>query len=360
MSGLRVRYVHRGYFPARAGAELMTQYLAATMSRRGWDAGVYSGHVDQDTARFMRETGVKVQPFPATPDDADPADLVHAFDAYHPQDIAVGLRLARAWDVPFAVTPASAPEVWPDRAAVLDACRRADAVFALSAAERDTLRDAGVRGSALHIIGQGPHLPGTPDPDRFRREHGIDGPMVLFLGRKMRSKGYVTLLEATRLIWEDHPDTSFVFMGPRWDDDCTQRFAEYADPRVIEIDLADEDTKHSALAACELVCVPSTVDLFPLVYVEAWACRKPVVASTFLGSGEVVTHGRDGLLARPAAGPVAEAVGRLLARPSERRAMGRHGHDRVRRELGWDAVADRVHTVYRTLIAARKQTEKAR
>ncbi|WP_306338715.1 glycosyltransferase family 4 protein [Streptomyces sp. KL118A] len=357
---MRVRYVHRGYFPARAGAELMTQYLAAAMSRLGWEAGVYSNPVDEDTATFMRSAGVSIQPLPATPDDTDRADLVHAIDACHPQDIATGLDFARAWGVPFAVTPASAPDVWPDRETVLDGCRDADAVFALSVAERDMLRDAGVDGRRLHIIGQGPHLPGTPDPDRFRRENGIEGPVVLFLGRKMRSKGYVTLLEATEQIWREHPDATFVFLGPRWDDDCAEQFARHADRRVIELGMVDEDVKHSALAACELLCVPSTVDLFPLVYVEAWACRKPVVASTFLGSGEIVAHGRDGLLVRPTAPTVAEAVNRLLADPSERRAMGERGHDKVRGELGWDAVADRVHTVYRTLIAARKQTEKAR
>lgn len=357
---MRVRYVHRGYFPARAGAELMTQYLAASMSRLGWDAGVYSNPVDDDTTAFMRSAGVSIQPLPATPDETDRADVVHAFDAFHPQDIEAGLNLARAWEVPFAVTPASAPDVWPDRETVLDGCRRADAVFALSAAERDMLRDAGVPESRLHVIGQGPHLPGTPDPDRFRRDHDIKGPVVLFLGRKMRSKGYVTLLEATEHVWEEHPDTAFVFMGPRWDEDCAERFAEHADPRVIELGMVDEDAKHSALAACELLCVPSTVDLFPLVYVEAWACRKPVVASTFLGSTEVVAHGRDGLLVRPTARLVAEAVNRLLANPAERRAMGEHGYAKVRSELGWDAVADRVHAVYRTLIAARKQTEKAR
>ncbi|MFI7321233.1 glycosyltransferase family 4 protein [Streptomyces venezuelae] len=360
MSGVRVRYVHRGYFPARAGAELMTQYLAASMSRLGWEAGIYSNPVDEDTAAFMRGSGVSIQPLPATPDDTDRADLVHAIDAFHPQDIAAGLDLARAWNVPFAVTPASAPDVWPDRETVLDGCRNADAVFALSEAERDMLRDAGVDARRLHVIGQGPHLPGTPDPDAFRRAHGVEGPMVLFLGRKMRSKGYVTLLEATEHIWRDHPGTSFVFVGPRWDDDCAEHFARYADPRVIELGMVDEDVKHSALAACDLLCVPSTVDLFPLVYVEAWACGKPVVASTFLGSAEIVAHGRDGLLVRPTPRTVADAVNRLLADPAERRAMGEHGHDKVRRELGWDAVADRVHTVYGRLTAARKQTEKAR
>ncbi|MFF3645566.1 glycosyltransferase family 4 protein [Streptomyces sp. NPDC002564] len=360
MSDVRVRYVHRGYFPARAGAELMTQYLAASMSRLGWEAGVYSNPVDDDTAAFMRGAGVSIQPLPATPDDTDRADVVHAFDAFHPQDIAAGLDLARAWDVPFAVTPASAPDVWPDRGTVLDGCRAADAVFALTVAERDMLRDAGVPAARLHIVGQGPHLPGTPDPAAFRRAHGIQGPLVLFLGRKTRSKGYVTLLEATERVWRTRPDTSFVFLGPRWDDDCAQQFARHADPRVIELGMVDEDVKHSALAACDLLCVPSTVDLFPLVYVEAWACGKPVVASEFLGSEEVVSHGRDGLLVRPTVPAVAEALDRLLGDPAARDAMGRHGQERVRRELGWDAVADQVHTVYRTLIAARKQTEKAR
>ncbi|MDX3382457.1 glycosyltransferase family 4 protein [Streptomyces niveiscabiei] len=351
---MRVRYVHRGYFPARAGAELMTQYLAVAMTRLGWDTGVYSNTVDVDTAAFLRSAGVRVQSLPATPDDTERADLVHAIDAFHPQDIAAGLELARAWDAPFVVTPATAPDVWPDRETVLDGCRRADAVFALSTAEHDMLCHAGVDTSRLHIIGQGPHLPGTPDPVRFRRHHGIEGPIVLFLGRKTRSKGYVMLLEATRHVWAEHPDATFVFMGSRWDEDCAQRFAEHADPRVIELGLADEDAKHSALAACDLLCVPSTVDLFPLVYVEAWACRKPVIASTFLGSEEVVAHGRDGLLVRPTVRSVAEAVGRLLADPAERCAMGQHGYDKVRRDLGWDAVTERVHTVYRRLTAVRK------
>ncbi|MFD7237128.1 glycosyltransferase family 4 protein [Streptomyces syringium] len=358
---MRVRYVHRGYFPARAGAELMAQYLAECMSRRGLEVGVYSGAVDEDSARFMAAAGLGVEAIPDPADDPPrAADILHAFDAFHPADMRAGLELARAWDVPFTITPASAPEVWPDRETVLDCCRQADAVFVLSQAERAMLRGEGVDDSVLHLIGQGPHLPGVADPEGFRRAHGITGPMVLFLGRKMRSKGYTVVLEAARHVWARHPDTRFVFLGPRWDDDCVSRFAEYADPRIIELDMADEDTKHSALAACDLVCLPSTADLFPLVYVEAWSCRKPVIGSAFMGSEEVVAHGRDGLLVSPAARPVAEAVNRLLDHPDERAAMGRSGYDRVRRELTWEAVADRVHTVYTTLTAARQQTEGVR
>lgn len=358
---MRVRYVHRGYFPARAGAELMMQYLAEGMSRRGLDVGVYSGEVDEDSARFMAGAGVGVEPLPLRAGPADPGrpDVVHAFDAFHADDLRTGLELARAWDVPFTVTPASAPGVWPDRGSVLASCRSADAVFVLTDAERTMLAQEGVPAERLHLVAQGAHLPGTADPERFRREHGITGPMVLFLGRKMRSKGYTVLLEAARHIWERHPDTHLVFLGPRWDDDCLEQFAAHADPRITELGLVDEDDKHSALAACDLVCLPSTVDLFPLVYAEAWACGKPVVGSDFMGSDEVVSHGRDGLLVPADAEPVAEAVSRLLADPQERIRMGQAGHDKLVRELTWDAVTDRVHEVYTRLVASRPRKEGA-
>ncbi|MEU0056140.1 glycosyltransferase family 4 protein [Streptomyces sp. NPDC006334] len=359
---MRVRYVHRGYFPARAGAELMMQYLAEGMARRGLDVRVHSGRMDDDSARFMAGVGVRVEPVPraADPGDDDRPDLVHAFDAFHPEDLRTGLELARAWNVPFAVTPASAAGVWPDREAVLDACRRADAVFVLTAAERDLMEAEGVPPGALHMVTQGPHLPGVADPERFRRERGITGPMVLFLGRKMRSKGYTVLLEAARSIWERHPDTHLVFLGPRWDEDCLEQFAAHADPRVIEDGLVDEDDKHSALAASDLVCLPSTVDVFPLVYAEAWACAKPVIASDFAGSADVVRHGLDGLLAAAEPGPVADAVCRLLDDPAERIRMGRQGNERLRRELTWDATTDRVHRVYSALVSAQRHKEGAR
>ncbi|MCY0950436.1 glycosyltransferase family 4 protein [Streptomyces sp. H27-S2] len=359
---MRVRYVHRGYFPARAGAELMMQYLAEGMARRGLDVRLHAGRLDEDSARFMAGVGVRTEPLPRAADlaGADRPDVVHAFDAFHPEDLRAGLELARAWDVPFAVTPASAPGVWPDREAVLDACRAADAVFVLTGAERDMLAGEGVRPESLHLVAQGPHLPGTPDPERFRRAHGITGPMVLFLGRKMRSKGYTVLLEAARAIWERHPETRLVFVGPRWDEDCLEQFAAHADPRVIELGLVDEDDKHSALEACDLVCLPSTVDVFPLVYAEAWACSKPVIGSDFAGSEEVVRHGRDGLLVAAAPGPVAGAVVRLLDDPAERIRMGQQGNEKLRRELTWDAVTDRVHEVYTALVSAQRHKEGAR
>lgn len=351
MSGKRLRIVHRGYFPARAGAELMAQYLAESMRRRGHTVGLYSSEMDEESARWMRAAGVTVETLPDSPPPGDRPDIVHAVDSVDPDYPRAALRLAREWGVPLAFTPASAPDVWKDRAAVLDVCRQADAVFVLTEAERRMLLGEGVDEAALHIIGQGAHLASGQNPRRFREAHGITGPVVLFLGRKMRSKGYALLLEAARTVWRRHPDAHFVFIGPRWDEDCEELFSRHADPRIVELGMVDEAEKADALAACDVFCLPSTVDVFPLVYVEAWTSGKPVVGSTFMGGAEVVRHGVDGLIAEPRAEAVADAVARLLDDRELAATLGAEGRARAEREFGWDVVADRIDAVYTTLTA---------
>ncbi|MFF5176170.1 glycosyltransferase family 4 protein [Micromonospora sp. NPDC000089] len=350
MTGRTLQLVHRGYFPARAGAELMAQRLAECMRRRGHRVGLYSEAVDEEFRRGAAREGITVQRLPSLTRAADRPDIVHAIDAVWPDYPRAALRLARDWGVPFVFTPASAPEVWQDPATIWDVCRQADAVLVLTSAERQMMRSEGVRGEALHIIGQAAFLPDREvRPQRFRDTHGITGPMVLYVGRKMRSKGYVRLLEAARIVWRVHPDAHFVFLGPCWDDDCQQVFARYADRRIIEQGLVDEADKHDALAACDLFCLPSVVDVFPLVFVEAWSCAKPVISSTFPGSAEVVRHAIDGLVVEPDATSVATAVTRLLSEPETITAWGSNGHSRVRRELNWDAVTERIETVYANL-----------
>jgi glycosyltransferase involved in cell wall biosynthesis len=40
--------------------------------------------------------------------------------------------------------------------------------------------------------------------------------MVLFIGQKLTYKGFDTLIEAAPYVWDKHPETSFVFIGPHY------------------------------------------------------------------------------------------------------------------------------------------------
>ncbi|WP_165939159.1 glycosyltransferase family 4 protein [Streptomyces sp. BK205] len=276
-------------------------------------------------------------------------DLVHAFDLGRPEAVGEALLTARQLDVPFLLTPATDSSVWPDSAAGRDLCQRADLLFTITRTEEEALRAMGVAPERLARISQAADLSGTPRPKTFRRRHGIGGPLVLFVGRRAGFKGYQHLLGGMATVWRELPETTFAFAGPNVDPDAEALFGRYADDRVLDLGVIGERTKHDALAACDVLCLPSRADVFPLVFVEAWCCGKPVVSGDFPGAHQVVRHGVDGLVVEPGAASVAEALTDLLSDPSARQAMGRAGRVRAEGELSWESVAAQVEAGYRTV-----------
>ena len=57
-----------------------------------------------------------------------------------------------------------------------------------------------------------------------------------------------------------------------------------------------DPTSPSVMAAADVFAMPSHEEPFGLVFVEAMAMRRPVVALADSGTVEVVEHGRSGLL----------------------------------------------------------------
>ena len=51
------------------------------------------------------------------------------------------------------------------------------------------------------------------------------------------------------------------------------------DPRLIELGTVDLQQKTNALAACTLLCLPSTQESFGGVFTEAWSFEKPVIGA---------------------------------------------------------------------------------
>jgi glycosyltransferase involved in cell wall biosynthesis len=267
---------------------------------------------------------------------ARPPDLVHAYDLATPEPVAMARAYAARWGLPFLLTPASDPQVWPDPAAGARLCRAADAVFALTGREAEQLTVLGVPSDRIRLIPQAADLAGRAEPEAFKRRFGVGEHMVLFLGRRLPSKGFPLLRSAADRVWQRFPDTTFVLAGPAGD------ATPWEHPRVLDLGLAAEQTKHDALAACSVLCLPTRADVFPLVFVEAWACGRPVVSGSFPGVEGVVRDGIDGLVVNAATGPVADALIRLLADPRLATGLGAAGHDRVAHTMTWSHVAAAV------------------
>jgi glycosyltransferase involved in cell wall biosynthesis len=124
--------------------------------------------------------------------------------------------------------------------------------------------------------------------------------------------------------------------------------------RVVHIGPFDETEKGSIFDAFDVLALPSKEESFGIAYLEAWACRKPVIGARTGPIRCVVDEGIDGLLVDPDdADDIARAIIELLSDSNMRERMGRSGHAKTVTHYTWDKIIDRVERLYVDLVAVR-------
>ena len=265
------------------------------------------------------------------------------------------LNFARRKDIPFVLTPNHHPKWHGWLYREYDRIyRAADAVIALTQEEKRLLvSEKGVADHRVHVRAIGPVLSETYSAEDFRARCGLgDAPFVLYLGQQYEYKGCGALLDAAEQVWKHYPDWRFVFVGPHTDY-SRKRFAEVTDERVLNLGAVDLDTKTSALAACNFMCLPSAQESFGGVYVEAWAMGKAVIGGRIPPIACVVEEGRDGVLSSQAPGELAEALEALMNDTARCAAMGAAGKRKVDEKYSWDYLAGRNAELYARLYAGK-------
>jgi glycosyltransferase involved in cell wall biosynthesis len=273
-------------------------------------------------------------------------DLVHAVRVGREPLAFASALLARRHGVPFLLTPNHHPRwrgYWYRNYARL--YRSADGLIALTRAERRALVELGAAEEAITVAGIGPIVAPTSDGARFRVRHGVPGRMVLFLGQKFRYKNTAALLAAAPFVWREAGDTTFVFVGPRTDH-SRRLFRPPLDRRVVEIGAVGLQEKTDALAACDLLCLPSTQESFGGVFVEAWTLGKPVIGARIPAVAEVIDDGVDGLLANPEPADLSRCILRLLNDPDLASRLGASGREKARGRYSWSRIAGIVEDAY--------------
>ena len=280
-------------------------------------------------------------------------EIVHAVHVGLVYSSETALAAARAAGLPFVWTPL--PHIEGDGwrgPRFRRLYRQADALIAMTQREQAWLVEQGAAADKVHVIPVGPLLHSQFDPEGFRAAHHLRGaPLVLFLAQKLPYKGYRQVVEAAPLVWQHFPETRFAFIGPQTAE-SRPFFAAQNDLRIIELPAVDDTTKHSALAACDIFCMPSVQESLGVVYLEAWSHRKPVIAADIEVMADVVTPGLDGILVKPDPRAIADAIIALLRDPARRKQMGAAGYCKVQEHYDWQRLAERVVSVYRDLIPA--------
>ena len=370
---MKLLFTKRAY--ARVGgSESLAYQFATRLAARGHDVRVVCAQAFDDRRVFTSEgvEVVQVKPrggfFGSVADASTLVDLMRTDvlewyaedrDVIHNigrEYLDSSLEVAEALGTPIVLTPLAHRGQFHggDTPSDFARYRRADAITTMTDWEKGWFAGQGVDAARIVTTGMGPNAVRSRDGLAFRAAHGIpaNAPLVLYIGRKERYKGYIHVLDAAELVWRRHPDTRFVFIGiPGFYSSFFDEFARYADERIVDIERASPTEKSAALDACDVFAMPSLHETFGIGYLEAWLHERPVVGGDIPPLREVIADGVDGFCVRQRADAVASAIQRLLDDPELRSTMGRAGSVKLREKWDWGLVIDRVEEAYARALA---------
>lgn len=177
------------------------------------------------------------------------------------------------------------------------------------------------------------------------------GPLrILFVGMLRESKGLMVLIDACRKLAAQGIPFQLEVMG-QWK---SEEFASRVRERIHEWDLDGQvrflgvqigDDKFAAYRRSNVFCMPTffSSETFGLVFVEAMACRLPVVSTRWRGIPSVVNDNTTGFLVEPRdADSLADRLAVLAGDPELRDRMGRAGRAKFEREYLFSRHASRM------------------
>ena len=182
------------------------------------------------------------------------------------------------------------------------------------------------------VVGVGSEIPERSNAGRFRQKFNIRDRFAIYVGRIDENKGCVELFD-----FFEHYSASLVdgmhlvLIG-------TPHVPIPKHPRIHHLGFVEDQDKYDAMAAAEVLIMPSYLESLSMVALEAWAMGKPVLANA---KCDVL----QGQCLRSNAGlfyanypEFAETLRAIDTTPSLQAALGRNGHLFFERNYAWPVI----------------------
>jgi glycosyltransferase involved in cell wall biosynthesis len=284
--------------------------------------------------------------------------IIHASD--RPRDAIPCVLLAKASGARSVIHVHVKCDTWMSQP-VRFAFRTADAVIAISRHVERSFDTFAIPPARRHVVLNAIEPRDwdyTMDGQPVRAELGIPpgAPVITCVARLFHWKGQDRLLRAFVPVQKELPEARLLIVG---EEDARAggdrgNFLDELKGLARELGIAGnvlftgrrKDVSR-ILAATDVFAMPSHEEPFGLVYAEAMAMKRPVVALDNGGTPEVVDHGKSGLLSPP--GDLEALAGNLLALlrdPARRARMGEYGRQQVELRFSPARMAEDMARVY--------------
>jgi glycosyltransferase involved in cell wall biosynthesis len=195
------------------------------------------------------------------------------------------------------------------------------------------------------VVGVGSEIPAQTDPARFRRAFGVEGPFAIYVGRIDANKGCGELFDFF-IQYADNAarPVSLLLIG-------TPVLPVPQHPRIRHLGYVSDQDKFDAMAAADLLIVPSYFESLSMVALEAWALGRPVLANAhcdvLLGQ---CMRSNAGLYYRDAA-EFAAALEAIVGDRSLAAMLGNNGRAYYERHYSWPVIERKYLSMFARLDA---------
>jgi len=235
----------------------------------------------------------------------------------------------------------------------LELLRKADCVIALTEAEARYYRERGIKNVRVVPVGVDLREHACKDEglEAFKRKYDLgESRIVLFVGRLEERKGIHYLIKSMPIILSENLDVKLLLVGK--DTSCQETLEDLSRRLGIEKNVIFTGPINSTQLLCayelsDVVAIPSLYEAFGLVVIEAWAHKKPVVASETIGLAETISAEKAGIIVDLGDHEaLAEAAVKLLSDQKLSRSMGTKGYQLAKEKFAWNRIIDELERVY--------------
>ncbi|MBK8988841.1 MAG: glycosyltransferase family 4 protein [Chloroflexi bacterium] len=284
-------------------------------------------------------------------------DIIHCSEK--PRDVFYGYWLAKTCGAKCLVHLHVKVEDWLSPFSQW-AMRRVDALVGVSNFVAESSISMGFSAERTHSILNGLDLANWEEvvsDGRIRAEFHIEPetPLLIAIARLATYKGQADLLRALAKVKEAGQNFHLLIVGSP--DTYMSNLAELKDliessqlTELVTVTGFRSDVRHF-FADSDIFTLPSFEEPFGMVFVEAMAMCKPIVALASGGVPEIVEHGRSGLLSEPHdIEQLAANIVQLIQDQALREQMGIYGRTRVYQYFNAQRMTQDFEKLYTSLV----------
>ena len=210
--------------------------------------------------------------------------------------------------------------------------------------------------SRIKIIRNGVNLKKLVSKHDFKEKYQINSKFILFVGRFSKSKGIETLINAFSIVKNELKDSNIhlVIMGVDFG------YQAEMEKLIKKLNLSEEikviknpprDDVISAYGESEFLVLPSRWELSPLVPLESFAFKKPVISTNSHGIPYTVQNNKNGILIEPENSlELSNAIVKLLNDSELREKLGLSGYNFVNEECNCVSMAKNSLKLYEDIL----------